>query len=179
MVDFSLSTHVLREDILFTLWLFHIASTSLASALSTLFHLRLAIKKSQHIMFWACVHILHLEMHCLQLIRENSNKRQVNFVSPLPIPTYLWDLWGDVNCKMNHFCLSGACGEGYNPWCHLGSGGEQDEGSTRLQDSTESRGRPLHEVCGCISHYTQHLWCKWPAKTVILNFLLYIFALYL
>lgn len=43
-------------------------------------------------MFWACVHILHLEMHSLQLIRENSNKRQVNFIPPLPIPTYLRDL---------------------------------------------------------------------------------------
>ncbi len=63
--------------------------------------------------------------------------------------------------KTTHVVLPGACSERCDPWCYSGSGGKQDEGCTRLQDCTESGVRPLYEVCGHVSHHTQHLWCKW------------------
>lgn len=64
----------------------------------------------------------------------------------------------------------GACGEGCHPWGHFGGGGEQDEGCSRLQNGIESRCWPFHEICGCFSHYTQHLRCKyWKRTSVCIN----------
>lgn len=56
---------------------------------------------------------------------------------------------------MKNMFVPGACREGCNPRCHVGSGGEQDEGSTHLQDFTVSRGQPLYESCGCVCYHTQ------------------------
>lgn len=125
--------------------------TLLASALSTLFDTRLAAKIQ--LIFW------YVLWECIQ---SHVNSDEVQLHSILPTCGVLVEPLTLMLINV----VPGARGEGCHPWCHSGGGGEQDEGRACLQDSTESRERPLDEVCGRISHHTQHLRCESEWNTI-------------